>query len=163
MNIFFIDEDPKVAARMVCDKHVTKMVLESVQMLSTAHAEGEAPYGCIKSHINHPCTKWARASRGNYQWLTDHVVEMCKEYTRRYHKVHKMEEAARWLNTNEPTELDSFSDALTEKPQCMPEHCKVKGNAVGAYRKYYLKEKSYFAKWKWSSTPEWFVEGMKNA
>ena len=163
MNIFFIHEDAREAARMVCDKHVTKMILESVQMLSTAHQEGDAPYGCIKSHINHPCTKWARNSMGNYRWLVDHVVEMCEEYTRRYGKVHRMEEAARWMDTTPPNNLTTYSEALTEKPQCMPDHCKVKGNAVGAYRKYYLKEKSYFAKWKWSSAPEWFVEGMKNA
>ena len=36
MNIFFLDEDPKYAAQMQCDKHVVKMVLETAQMLSTA-------------------------------------------------------------------------------------------------------------------------------
>jgi len=28
MNIFILDEDPKVAARMQCDKHVVKMIVE---------------------------------------------------------------------------------------------------------------------------------------
>ena len=36
MNIFFLDENPKHAAQMQCDKHVVKMVLETAQMLSTA-------------------------------------------------------------------------------------------------------------------------------
>ena len=37
MNIFYLDRDPKIAAEMHCDKHVVKMILESAQMMSTAH------------------------------------------------------------------------------------------------------------------------------
>ena len=37
MNIFYLDRDPKIAAQMMCDKHVVKMILESAQILSTAH------------------------------------------------------------------------------------------------------------------------------
>ena len=37
MNIFVIDKDPVVAAQEHCDKHVVKMIVESAQMLSTAH------------------------------------------------------------------------------------------------------------------------------
>ena len=37
MNIFILDEDPKRAAEYHCDKHVCKMILESGQMLCTAH------------------------------------------------------------------------------------------------------------------------------
>ena len=37
MNIFYLDRDTVVAALMMCDKHVVKMILESAQMLSTAH------------------------------------------------------------------------------------------------------------------------------
>ena len=37
MNIFVLDENPWAAARMHCDKHVPKIIVESAQMLSTAH------------------------------------------------------------------------------------------------------------------------------
>ena len=37
MNIFILDEDPVIAARMLCDRHIPKMIVESAQMLSTAH------------------------------------------------------------------------------------------------------------------------------
>ena len=37
MNIFILDTDPIVAAQWQCDKHVVKMIVESAQMLSTAH------------------------------------------------------------------------------------------------------------------------------
>ena len=37
MNIFYLDKDPVKAAQYSCDKHVVKMILESAQMLCTAH------------------------------------------------------------------------------------------------------------------------------
>jgi hypothetical protein len=37
MNIFILDENPVTAAKMQCDKHVVKMIIESAQMLCTAH------------------------------------------------------------------------------------------------------------------------------
>ena len=37
MNIFVLDMNPVTAAQMQCDKHVVKMIVESAQMLSTAH------------------------------------------------------------------------------------------------------------------------------
>ena len=45
MNIFYLDRDPKIAAQLACDKHVVKMILESAQMLCTAHRvlDGDEP------------------------------------------------------------------------------------------------------------------------
>ena len=37
MNIFYLNEDPKIAAQEHCDKHVCKMTIEYCQLLSTAH------------------------------------------------------------------------------------------------------------------------------
>lgn len=37
MNIFYISEDPIQAAKWMVDRHVVKMILESAQLLSTAH------------------------------------------------------------------------------------------------------------------------------
>lgn len=37
MNIFILDKDPVISAQLQCDKHVVKMIVESAQMLSTAH------------------------------------------------------------------------------------------------------------------------------
>ena len=37
MNIFVLDTNPVIAAQQQCDKHVVKMIVESAQMLSTAH------------------------------------------------------------------------------------------------------------------------------
>jgi hypothetical protein len=37
VNIFVVDENPHKAAQSLVNKHVVKMVLESCQLLSTAH------------------------------------------------------------------------------------------------------------------------------
>ena len=37
MNIFILDKDLQIAAQMLCDKHIPKMIIESAQMLSTVH------------------------------------------------------------------------------------------------------------------------------
>ena len=36
MNIFVLDRDPREAARMYCDKHTPKMVVELLQQLGSA-------------------------------------------------------------------------------------------------------------------------------
>ena len=151
MNIFVLDEDPVVAAKYACDKHVVKMILESAQMLCSVYPEGTAPYK--RSFYNHPCTKWVRASTQNYDWLINHAMALCFEYTRRYDKVHKSQQVIEWCNNNKP-ELPI--GILTEHPICMPDYCKTT-SVVESYRQYYIKEKSYFATWK-TETPYWFLE-----
>ena len=37
MNIFVLDENPAKAAEYHCNKHVVKMIIESAQMLCSAH------------------------------------------------------------------------------------------------------------------------------
>ena len=39
MNIFYLAHNPTDCAQMHCDKHVVKMILETAQLLSTAHHE----------------------------------------------------------------------------------------------------------------------------
>ena len=93
MNIFVLDYDTKVCAQMHCDKHCVKMILETAQLLCGVHhmTGGEAPYGL--SHKNHPCLIWARECIENYVWLCDLGIELCKEYTHRYGKIHSCQTA----------------------------------------------------------------------
>ena len=72
MNIFYLHEDPKKAAEYQYNKHVVKMILESAQMLCTAHhlldgPDADVPYKI--AHKNHPSTVWARQSSQNYACL----------------------------------------------------------------------------------------------
>lgn len=91
MNIFFTSVCPAQCAAYLDDKRVVKMCLETTQMLCTALNEHgcEAPYK--STHVNHPSNVWARQTRKNWLWLHEHGIALCKEYTRRYDKVHKCE------------------------------------------------------------------------
>ena len=160
MNIFYLDRDPVIAAQMMCDKHVVKMILESAQMLSTTHRvldgdEHANNVGMYKlAHKNHPSTIWTRTANKNYEWLWQHMYGLMKEYTYRYGKHHATERLIHslWkLPKNIP-----FED-FTDPPQCMPEYCKNE-DAVSAYHKYYIMEKSNFATWKRRDKPEWFYD-----
>lgn len=113
MNIFILDKDPVQAAQLQCDKHVVKMVVESAQMLSTAHRllDGQETRKPSKSgktmrkyydlylgqddlemetllmanvHEKHPCTIWSMINTANYDWHWQHLNALCKEYTYRY-------------------------------------------------------------------------------
>ena len=151
MNIFVLHHNPIVAAQMQCDKHVVKMILETAQMLCTvAHAEGfPAPYRA--THKNHPCTLWVGKSKQNWDWLIDHGLGLCKEYTRRYGKIHQSQKHIEWCSQL-PIPLPSIG--LTSFAQAMPDKYKNRC-AVKAYRAYYHGEKASFATWK-TSSPSWW-------
>ena len=165
MNIFYLDKDPEIAAQMMCDKHVVKMILESAQMLSTAHRildgdEHADNVGMYKmAHKNHPSTKWVRHSYQNYKWLYAHMIALMQEYTYRYGKHHATERLIEPLG-NFPKAFKSSFKTYTDPPQCMPDYCKS-GDVVTAYHKYYIMEKSDFATWKRRDKPEWFYEREK--
>ena len=158
MNIFYLDRSPSIAAEMHCDKHVVKMILESAQMLSTAHRvidgdEYADEVGLYKmAHKNHPSTIWTRTSTENYMWLNRLFGALCREYTYRYGKHHASERLLSPL-AHVPNGL-TYS-GFTDPPQCMPEECKG-DDTVLAYQKYYIVEKSDFARWKSRAIPEWF-------
>lgn len=159
MNIFYLHPDAKIAAQMHCDKHVVKMLLETSQLLCTAHRELDDnsfadDAGLYKAtHKNHPSAVWVRQSRSNYRWTYALLVALCKEYTLRYYgKTHKTQRlgivgSLRRCPDNLPVGY------FTAPPQCMPPefHC---DNPVKAYRDYYLGKKMGFAVWK-LKTPNW--------
>ena len=160
MNIFYLDRNPVIAAQMMCDKHVVKMILESAQMLSTAHRvldgdEYANKTGLYKmAHKNHPSTIWVRASSENYRWLWKHMDALMKEYTHRYGK-HHATERLRNILFYPPLNI-VHGVPLTDPPQCMPEICKGE-DTVLAYQNYYIIEKSGFARWTKRETPAWFI------
>lgn len=181
MNIFVVEEDPVESAKALCDKHVVKMILESAQMLSTAHRilDGKKIITTEKnrkktsyvlestkrndllyraSHINHPCTIWCRESGANYNWLHKHLVALCEEYTARYHKIHKTQQIGLVdFLSQAPSNMKKIE--LTPFAQAMPEQYKST-NAVVAYRKYYINEKANIAQWNKipSRRPAWFYK-----
>ena len=158
MNIFVLDRNPVKAARMQCDKHVVKMVSEAAQLLCTAFPEDKAPWK--RTHYNHPCAKWTRESWENFTWVLYHGYELAYEYTRRYGKIHKSQAIIEWCDAHK-SDLKWDKIEATPFVQTMPEQ--YRGFCpVAAYRRFYIAEKSRFAKWeKGRPAPTWYTEGLE--
>lgn len=182
MNIFYLDEEPRIAAQYACDQHVVKMIVETAQLLSTAHRilDGKEyidsssgrkirrwaldDYLLDKlfyhaTHINHPSAIWVRSNRAAYDWTVRYLYCLCDEYTLRYGKTHKTESLAKAFNLNYPKNLDP-SNIFSPPPQTMPEQYKLQ-DTVEAYRRFYIYDKSKFAKWKHGNIPDWFRSGSR--
>ena len=183
MNIFVLDNDPVVSAQLQCDKHVVKMIVESAQMLSTAHrildgveeirpsksGKTRQKYWCLKNpemedtlyaavHRGHPCTIWTMKSALNYQWHYQHFVALCDEYTYRYGKIHSTDRLLRGLLANLPWNIPlaaqtPFAVAMQAFPECIQE------DPVMSYRSFYQTKQARFKMvWTDRPVPEWFNE-----
>lgn len=144
MNIFYLHKDPVKAANVQYNKHVVKMILESAQMLCTAHhcygsSEQKANVPYRQAHLNHPSTVWARKSISTYMWLYDHMIALGKEYTKRYGKEHLTILKCRDFLATPPLHIQG--NDFCEPPQCMPDEYKVDNDTVTAYWNYYENEK----------------------
>lgn len=181
MNIFILDKNPIKAAQLQCDKHVVKMVLESAQMLSTAHRVLDGKLTKIPSksgktmvkgwvlpderdavlynavHVGHPCTVWTMESNNNYTWHYVHFQALAEEFEYRYGKQHKswvdLKDALRTPPRNIPVHyLTPFKLAMGAAPECINPH-----DPVGSYRAFYqTKQERFSMDWTKRSIPEWF-------
>ncbi|CAB5221433.1 hypothetical protein UFOVP247_164 [uncultured Caudovirales phage] len=182
MNIFAISNNPVEAAQWMVDKHVVKMILETAQLLSTAHRilDGEMVEGkkmvpgalpirwrkfkkwklpddrdtvlYSATHINHPSAVWCRASNNNYNWLYAHFLALLDEYTYRYGKVHK---CATLVDALRSTPISIPVGYLTPVTPAMPDEYKVEHDSVTSYRNYYRVAKQRMHKWTKREKPEW--------
>lgn len=163
MNIFFLDRDPTIAAQMLHDKHVVKMVLETAQILSTVVHEYRANVeGIYKpTHRSHPCVVWAGESFSNFWWTYEHGVALAYEYEYRYGKTHASEDII--IRCGEELGYESFDEdsEISEPPQAMPDEYKVPGDAVAAYRKYYLGRKIEQSRWTRRPVPAVFEKAIE--
>lgn len=187
MNIFVLDSSPVLAAQLQCDKHVVKMIVESAQMLSTAHRMLDGKVRVVdrfntntgKSrkakiwqladknldadlyaavHTGHPCTVWTMMSDANYRWHYDHFVALCNEYTYRYGKVHRTDTVLRDILRNVPASIPRVP--LTQFPLAMKSNpeCMDHSDPVTSYRKFYQTKQARFKMaWTKRNVPDWFV------
>ena len=186
MNIFYLSHEPPECAQMHNDKHTVKMILEYAQLLSTAHRilDGHRIVGLSKTnrkrttyylpddrdgilysatHINHPSAVWVRQRYSNYVWLSRLLHYLCKEYTVRYGKVHKVEGSGLLQKLYLPPEALDKTRGLpfTQPTPAMPDTYKVPGDSIASYRNYYNGGKQHLASWKVRGVPSWY--NLQNA
>lgn len=97
MNIFILATLPLDAARLHCDKHVVKMILECTQLLYTSfHLWGVdvqsacsiAPRPYAATHRHHPCALWTAGCQAHFKWVLELAFALCERYTFIYNKRH---------------------------------------------------------------------------
>ena len=163
MNLFILSLLQWEIAQSMIVKHVSKILLEAVQMLCTAKRviDPEDVDGLYKmAHKNHPVTVWCRKSRANFIWTLDLVDELHKEWRFRYGhpetKFHKSYLVAMILRENMPSKFEE--EELTPFALAMPEEYKT-DDPVESYRNYYMsEEKRKIATWnKRREKPVWYI------
>ena len=185
MNMFYLSEDPQLCAKWSVDSHCVKMILESAQLLSTAHrildgtqyteektlANGrkrniqrwrlpDQREGILYSatHVNHPCAIWCRQSAANYAWLWSLMTEYCIEYTGRYGKVHKIASDG-LLDELDVVPYNIPGDVgFTKPPSAMDPKYIISDDPILNYRNYYKYGKAHLHKWKKRQPPEWILD-----
>jgi hypothetical protein len=105
------------------------------------------------THENHPCAKWVRESRANYCWTHALLEELCREYTHRYGKVHKMQSSG-LLYALDDTPIKISHMARTPVALAMPDEYK-RDCPVEAYRAYYNGAKKALLSYKNRTVPYW--------
>ena len=143
MNIFYLHKDQREAAKLQYNKHVVKMILESAQMLCTAHhcygdkwQKENVPYK--QAHLNHPSTVWARRSKATYMWLYEHMMGLGYEYWLRYGKQHLSISKCSMFLSKPPVHIQG--EEFVQPPQAMPDEYKDPCS-IQAYWNYYIGEK----------------------
>ena len=169
MNLFILSWNFKECALYMFDKHISKILLEAVQMLSTTihlvDPENEIFHHTKIykiAHKNHPVTIWMRTSLANYMWTLDLVEAMHDEWKFRYdhppEKMHKSYIIAQYLRKYAPSSDKFPSATLTPFALAMPLECKM-DDPIESYRIYYqTPEKQKIASWKKRGKPAWYVE-----
>ena len=162
MNIFAVNDDPRIAALELPDKLIPKMIVESAQMLSTAHrvldgdAGADAKLLYKKAYENHPSCVWVREDAMNYWWLWMHALTLCAEYKWRFvgdttsTKTHKTEFVIHQLQDlplNIPANKDTNWEVLQDLPLCMPDQYKQGSDhriyAMESYQQFVTQDKPY--------------------
>ena len=167
MNLFILSLIQKEIAKYMMDKHVSKILLEAVQMLCSAKrilspddSSNERLYKL--AHKNHPVTIWCRTSKANFVWTLVLIEELHNEWRFRYGhpatKFHKSYVMAQYLKENMPKDEAFAQVGLTPFALAMPDIYKS-ADPVQSYRNYYMsEEKQRIATWKKNrAKPDWYI------
>lgn len=172
MNIFYLDENPRLAALYMIDAHVgsknrsAKMLVEYSQMLANCYAHKQLEQAPLTqkqtvrkySYFNHPSSKWVRQSIHNFNWLLDHALHCIVESKHRGGCHHFCIDFIKWC-CNERPNLPNLPK--TKISLAMP-RIYYNDNPVTAYRDYYQNDKIYdnagkfMATWTNREIPYWF-------
>jgi len=186
MNIFYVDHDPVVAAQQLVDKHVVKMVLESAQLLSTAHrvldGNMQERQRLVPGTLNNPKYRkhktWILTdTRNDIMYQATHInhpsAVWCRTAVENYlwlvdhfygllaEYTYRYEKKHKCYDMgyylqSPPKNLKDYD--WTPMPSCMADEYKISNEPCTNYRNYYKIGKSKLHKWTKRQQPEWINE-----
>ena len=177
MNIFITNTDPTTAATNLPDKLLVKMVLETAQILCTAHRELDGDQYADRHNLykaaytHHPAVKWVQTDFKAYWWTYALFVHLTYEYFLRYEKQHACANLTGPLHEipkNIPRSSVPMYQLFDTAPLCMPEEYKTEYayyygyDIEKSYQKYlalgkeYIKDDTAWSKGR--SAPDWFYQ-----
>ena len=191
MNIFILSEErePLVhyaqQAQYHIDKHVVKMIAESVQMLVTVLAaqprhfkqlDKVASWSNIANNFpckplsagmtKHPCTQWTASRIEHFNYLACLALQLCHEHQYRY-PLSAEHAYMPWLQALVSTLTVDFNlgptAALPQQFAIAVKDANKRSSAadhllaLDTYRDYYVRDKRSFATWKKRMKPVWFI------
>lgn len=146
------------------DKHVSKILLEAIQMLCTAirliDPSGNHEGLYRPTHANHPVSIWVRESRENFEWTLDLVEALHAEWKFRYQHPEEKHHKSYLLVPRLRAEISKFPVKGVRSPfaLAMPDECKIMDDPLASYRIYYqTPEKQRIASWKRRNPPVWYT------
>lgn len=184
INIFYLSHDPVQCAQWHVDKHVVKMILESCQLLSTAHRVLDGTQTIEKRYVagslparwrNIKRWKLANSEHDKMVYQATHINHPSAVWVRQssenYSWLHSLtiallvEYEYRYGKEHKCKNLANHlsrvpknipKEIFTQPTQAMPEEYKVYSDSIAAYRKYYIGAKARMASWKNRVKPDWF-------
>lgn len=167
VNIFYLDYDPKLCAQYYCDKHVNKIMIEILQILSQIHHEIgdlEPPYKkCMAIKSNLGPYLWAMESVSNYKYCINLAKNLLKEFKYRFeNNEHKCEKAINWLSENIPKNIKKKNKTKFK----FTENIKIYNsyfNEIDAARFSYVDFKCKTDKWTKRNKPIWFDKYLEKS
>tara|TARA_R100000458_G_C8247555_1_gene225102 strand:- start:614 stop:1075 length:462 start_codon:yes stop_codon:yes gene_type:complete len=143
------------------DVRKNKMILESAQMLSTAvrWLDPDTTLPVYKlAYINHPCSKWARKSRANFQWLLHHMSWLFNQKSGEHKSARLIPEFQKYADNGDfPDEyLTPFANCARNLERGV-DYSDV-DDVHQAYRMYMndrWKERNITLTWRWGKEPDW--------
>jgi hypothetical protein len=100
IQIYFVDNDPKLAAQALVDEHIPTQIRNSAQILCNAHRVLDGIRYCLMDEREHifykarnlkdPWSIWCKESLENYFWIEEYLYDLLDEYKNRFKKPHKI-------------------------------------------------------------------------
>ena len=166
MNIYFLHDDPHVAATLHVDDHLKPMYVEAVAMMTAAARDGED-----NPHVrSHPMTLWVGSNRKHYLWTWRLASSLAREHE------HRFDETLPYA-----VELDRlrwFADEIEDMPwrnppRCIHSWCKIDHDRhqktgaaeschVASYRLFYAHrvDSRDLHTWTNREVPQWYAEQL---